>query len=145
LDREELVARVDGDRGLLCRIVSLFLVETPTKLTAIRAAIDSNDTALVARLAHAIKGAVGNFYSEKATAAALQLETIARKGDLFPAPRAFAELTQAIEDITPDLVLLAGGSVATAGRTFQAPQCASVTGAKLCEVNVVGSPAPPGD
>lgn len=119
-DREELLARMDGDMALLSRIISMFLTETPKKLVAIRAAIDSGDAARLARLAHALKGSIGNFCSATATSAALRLETLGRQADLSAAPRAFEELEKAIEQIGPGLVLLAAGGDTGAGGPLQA-------------------------
>ena len=106
LDQAELLARVDGDMDLLRKLVTLFLAETPKKLTAIKAAIDSGDAARLARLAHSLKGSVGNFYSKAATAAAVRLESIARQSDLSVATCAYEDLARAIGQMTPDLKFL---------------------------------------
>src|SRR6202043_1757734 len=82
VNRQGLMLHVDGDLELLRTMVALFLVEAPESLAAIRAAVESNNTESLFRLAHSLKGMVSNFSSEAVTHAALRLETIAKERDL---------------------------------------------------------------
>jgi HPt (histidine-containing phosphotransfer) domain-containing protein len=93
-------------------MVSLFVVEAPDSLAAIRAAVESNNAESLSRLAHALKGMVSNFSSDAVTGAALKLETIARGLDLADAPTAYRALAAMIARLTPELTQLAeaGGS-----------------------------------
>src|SRR6185312_6601905 len=61
VDRRALLLQVDGDAELLRRMVSVFLADTPQRLNAIRAAVESNNAESLAKLAHRLKGAVSNF------------------------------------------------------------------------------------
>jgi two-component system, sensor histidine kinase and response regulator len=106
VDRQALLAQVDGDTELLRRMVSIFLADAPERLGAIRAAVESNNAESLAKLAHRLKGAVSNFSSEPVTRAALQLENMARQRDLSSAPEAYEELKIMIERLTPELAEL---------------------------------------
>jgi PAS domain S-box-containing protein len=103
IDREELLARVDGDTELLRDIVSLFLADLPGTLAAIRHAIEANNATGLMKLAHSLKGCVSNFSADIVTHAALRLETVGREGDLSHAPTALKELEAAIEELLPEL------------------------------------------
>jgi two-component system sensor histidine kinase/response regulator len=109
---KKLMLQVDGDIDLLRSMVSLFVVEAPDSLAAIRAAVESNNAESLSRLAHALKGMVSNFSSDAVTGAALKLETIARGLDLADAPTAYRALAAMIARLTPELTQLAeaGGS-----------------------------------
>jgi two-component system, sensor histidine kinase and response regulator len=103
VDRRALLIQVDGDTALLRRMVSIFLADAPERLSAIRAAVESNNAESLAKLAHRLKGAVGNFSSEAVTHAALRLETIAQQRDLSNARAAYQDLESMIERLTPEL------------------------------------------
>src|SRR5258706_5552352 len=60
LDREGLLARVEGDRDLLRELVAIFAEEAPLQLSAIRAAVWKGDAAAVAWAAHALAGCASN-------------------------------------------------------------------------------------
>jgi two-component system sensor histidine kinase/response regulator len=104
---QELMLQVDGDLDLLRTMVSLFMVEAPASMAAMRNAVESNNAESLSRLTHTLKGMVGNFYSEAVTGAALKLETMAREHDLAHAPEAFLALQGLIERLTPELAQLA--------------------------------------
>jgi CheY-like chemotaxis protein len=103
IDREELLARVDGDTALLQDMVSLFLADLPRTLTAIREAVESEDAERLHKLAHSLKGSVINFSAHATTRAVVRLETMAREGDLGQAPPALKELEAAVEQLLPEL------------------------------------------
>ncbi|HEY3459130.1 MAG TPA: response regulator [Bryobacteraceae bacterium] len=107
VDRQALLLQVDGDAELLRRMVSLFLADTPQRLDAIRAAVESNNAESLAKLAHRLKGAVSNFSSEPVTLAALRLETMAQQRDLSNAHAAYQDLESMIERLAPELTQLA--------------------------------------
>jgi HPt (histidine-containing phosphotransfer) domain-containing protein len=58
---------------------------------------------LVHRLAHTVKGAVGNFASPRAIEAAQRLEIMGKEGDLQHADEVFAELDEIIEKLKRSL------------------------------------------
>ncbi|MBV9157902.1 MAG: Hpt domain-containing protein, partial [Acidobacteriaceae bacterium] len=112
LDKDGLIARVDGNMELLRRMTTMFLSDNSKRLDEIRAAVDDADSESLAKLAHRLKGAISNFSSEPASRAALKLETIARQGDLSGAREAFRELEIVLEQLTPHLAEFAGVELA---------------------------------
>lgn len=106
IDRGEILARVEGDIELLRTMVSLFLADLPKKMNAIQSAIDGENAASLGRLAHALKGAVGNFSAQVAVSATIRLEKMAHKGDLSHARETYRELEKTIAQMTPELTEL---------------------------------------
>jgi HPt (histidine-containing phosphotransfer) domain-containing protein len=72
-------------------------------LSALREALACGDSDAVARLAHALKGSVGNFAARHAVEAAQKLEMIGREGEVARGMEAYAELEAAIERLKPAL------------------------------------------
>jgi CheY-like chemotaxis protein/HPt (histidine-containing phosphotransfer) domain-containing protein len=107
VNQEELMRRLDGNLDLMRIVVSSFLADAPKSLGDIYSAVESNNAEDLYRLAHRLKGAVGNFSSEDANRAALRLETIAKERDLSGAGEAYRELAGVIERLTPELARLA--------------------------------------
>ncbi|MBI3798441.1 MAG: response regulator, partial [Deltaproteobacteria bacterium] len=83
---EETLKRVEGDRTLLGEMVTLFLQDSATLLTNLRAALVNQDTKALVYAAHTLKGSVGNFSAPEVFNAAANLEKLARTGDLSQAP-----------------------------------------------------------
>src|ERR1043166_8359172 len=106
LDREAILSRVEGDSTLLKELVDIFLADAPRLLGEIRESIHQNDAHALGRTAHLLKGAVGNFGAAAAHQAALELETLARDGNLAPAPHLLRRLQQAIDQLLPELQTL---------------------------------------
>src|SRR5260370_30439932 len=52
----ELLARVDNDRELLCELLSIFKQEFPGHLQGLQNAVARNDASQVARISHTLKG-----------------------------------------------------------------------------------------
>jgi two-component system, sensor histidine kinase and response regulator len=78
--------RMDGDRELLEELVHLFADEWPKSAAEIETALKAGDAALLERLAHGLKGASGNLAANRLSAAALDMEELARAGGLKEIP-----------------------------------------------------------
>jgi HPt (histidine-containing phosphotransfer) domain-containing protein len=87
LDREAMLATVEGDLELLRELVELFLAECPGLVAEMRRALQQKDAATVERVAHTLKGAVGNFGGLRTSAAARAVEAEARANRLDEAQR----------------------------------------------------------
>ncbi len=96
LDREALLAHVEGDKELLMEMVELFLQDSPRLIGAIREAAARGDAKSLERSAHTLKGSVSNFCASAAAAAALRLEQMGREGDLAQAAEGCAALEKEI-------------------------------------------------
>jgi CheY-like chemotaxis protein/HPt (histidine-containing phosphotransfer) domain-containing protein/two-component sensor histidine kinase len=103
LDRAELLARVDGDRVLLAELVRLFVQERPAMLGSMEAALAAGDAHELARWAHTAKGAFGNLSAPLAQQAAVELELLARHGELALATDVFLRLRQQVDRLEAEL------------------------------------------
>lgn len=101
LDRAALLERVEGDGTLLGELVEVFLRDYPRLLAGVRDAAARGDAQALARAAHTMKGAVSSFAAPAATAAALQLEEIGRRGELTRVAEACGALEREIERLKP--------------------------------------------
>ena len=106
LDRVELLARVDGDRVLLVELVRLFVQERPLLLGSMEAALRDGDAQELARAAHKAKGAFGNLSAPLAQQCAVELELLARHGEMALATDVFLRLTQQVERLEAELLAL---------------------------------------
>jgi HPt (histidine-containing phosphotransfer) domain-containing protein len=98
--------RVAGDVELLRELVTMLRESVPVQLTALREAVTSGDARRVERVAHAIKGSVGNFAAQSAFATALRLEKMGRQGDLADTGEALRQLEAEIEELSRALAAL---------------------------------------
>jgi signal transduction histidine kinase/DNA-binding response OmpR family regulator len=103
-DADELLARVDGDRGLLAELVDTFGAESRHLLANVRHGVEIGDAGLVHEAAHAIKGTLGTFSARAASEAALALEVMGSHGVLTGAGAGVARLEREVEDLLRDLV-----------------------------------------
>ncbi len=108
IDWQAAWANTEGDRNLLSELALLFLEDLPQQLQAIHRAADQMQNRDLERLAHRLKGSVGNFAAKPAFEAAFHLETIARQGDAQQFPQAVEALENeirrlrgALEEWTP--------------------------------------------
>ena len=111
LDRAAALAQMDGDAHLLAEMAGLLLQDCPKQLSAIRAAVAHDDTKLVERAAHKLKGSLGIFGAKEGFEAALCLETMAGGGDLTRADETLGVLEEALKRLTPVLEGIAGQAV----------------------------------
>ena len=94
-DRARFLSNVDGDVELLREFAQLFLEDGPQRLRALHDALDRRDRHGLETAAHTLKGSAGYIGASLVFAAADELETIARSGDLADAASACAKLYDA--------------------------------------------------
>ncbi len=99
----ELMARVDGDQGLLRDLIDIFREDCPKQLAALREAMASNSAQRIAATSHALKGMLANLAGEKASAVAAHLEQSARHGELEKARESLPELEREIARVAAAL------------------------------------------
>ena len=92
LDEPRLLERVGGDRRALAKLVRLFLADSRTRLSQVRAAVEKRNAPDLRTAAHALKGSVANFAAPAATAAAARLQEMGERGDVAEASPAYASL-----------------------------------------------------
>jgi CheY-like chemotaxis protein/HPt (histidine-containing phosphotransfer) domain-containing protein len=108
IDRTALLAGFDGNRSLLGEISRVFLNDYPLRLSEIREAIRKVDAPMLARVAHALKGAIGNFGAKLAFTVAEQLETMGKNGDLSGADALCVTLESELALVARELKKLTG-------------------------------------
>jgi PAS domain S-box-containing protein len=106
IDHSALLARLDGDTALLKEMTALFLSDCPRLLSDLEAAVASGVAPRIERAAHALKGAVANFDAKAAYDVALQLERLARAGDLTQAEALCVALGVELNRLQPALATL---------------------------------------
>ncbi len=131
LDWAALVARVGGDEKFLLKLVEVFLGDSPKRMAAIRKALVDGEAEALAREAHTLKGAVGNFGVAEIADAARDLEMRAREGNMLSARTAHAALDEKLASFTE---ALRGAAARSAGTLFRPeavspPANAAVAGA----------------
>jgi CheY-like chemotaxis protein/HPt (histidine-containing phosphotransfer) domain-containing protein len=103
-DLQIALARVEGDRELLRKMVRAFAAQADKLLAEIHTAVARGDAAALERAAHKLKGSLGNFGARSAAEKALRLEILGRGGDLTGADVASAELEQEIGGVRGALI-----------------------------------------
>jgi len=103
LDKEVLLERAGHDIELAHEIVTIYLEECPGWLASMKRALDSEDPAEVQRVAHTLKGAVGNFGAKGASDLAMLLERMGREGNLADAEPIADQLELELERLRPAL------------------------------------------
>jgi HPt (histidine-containing phosphotransfer) domain-containing protein len=81
VDLPRLLDQIGGDLKIARKLIDMFLQSLPEDLAEIRSAAARRDDRTLTRAAHAVKGAVANFTTGTAYAAARGLEQAARKAD----------------------------------------------------------------
>jgi CheY-like chemotaxis protein len=104
LNVDEALAQVGGDRDLLEEMAEIFLEEYPHHLAGIKNALAHRDALTLARLAHTLKGSVGNFAAKAPFETARRLEHIGRQGDLSQAAEILAQLEGELSQLKPALI-----------------------------------------
>lgn len=103
VDRDTLIALLDGNPDLITTIVDSFLEDCPDYMEAIREAVDAEDAQRLKREAHGLKGAAGSLRAEPASEAARVLEEMGHSDDFAEAEAALETLEHEIDRLKDDL------------------------------------------
>ncbi len=82
INLENAINRFGGDKEFLQEMLEEFLSYAPKQLQILDQAVQKNDSQIVERIAHSIKGAASNLGAKRISDLALKLEVTGRKGDL---------------------------------------------------------------
>jgi signal transduction histidine kinase/DNA-binding response OmpR family regulator len=99
LDRDALLSRIDGDMEFLKSMVEIFRDDSNTRLATIRTAVQKNDPELLRKAAHTLKGSSGNIGGMRAAATALELETLAKDGQIVESSALADRLEKDLSDL----------------------------------------------
>ncbi len=97
INKQEALARVEGDLELLGEMIQVFLEEYPKTMDSIRGGIATRNAAEVELHAHSVKGAMRNFGDSSAVNVAFDLEKLGRNKDLAQAQAVFEKLLVEVE------------------------------------------------
>jgi signal transduction histidine kinase/DNA-binding NarL/FixJ family response regulator len=100
---DELLGRIGGDKNLLHQMIKTFLRDAPKRIASLQRALQRDDAAEIASLAHAFKGSVGIFLAQHAHDRAQELEELGRKSELSGAKPVFAGLKEEIAKLEENL------------------------------------------
>ena len=99
---------VGGDEDLLRELLKVFLDECPRWMAELDRAIATSDATAVQRTAHKFKGALVNFGAETAGAAAAQLESLGKTGNLSGVDAKTSALRHEVDRVLPAVREMAG-------------------------------------
>ena len=94
---------VDGHEELLARLAGLFLDSYADWMAEIRQAVNNDDAESLGDSAHRLKSAVGSIAAKGAFEAAVNLETISRRGEMSQAREACEMLEKEISGLARGL------------------------------------------
>jgi two-component system sensor histidine kinase/response regulator len=103
VDWDLALSHADGDPELLREVIQSLLQESPVLLRQLDEAFERNESSVVERLAHTLKGSLRLFGRTIAVERAAKLEELARRGDLDAARSARDELVPALDALTSEL------------------------------------------
>ena len=102
-DQAQLLERLDNDTAFLAETVQMLAADGPALMDSVRSAAAAADAPALARHAHALKGMISNFCAAPAQAAALEVEGLAKAGDLAAVDPAIAALAQRLQTLIDEL------------------------------------------
>lgn len=103
LNRKVILKRLQNDEVLLNELIELYLADTPGLLAEAREALDKGDAPRLQRVAHTLKGVLGNFEADHAVEVAWRLEALARSGDLQQGVKTLNELAMALAQVESEI------------------------------------------
>ncbi len=106
LNESALLSQVGGDRALLKQLITIFLADSPDGLARIQDALEHRDLESLKKAAHAFRGSVSIFAAPAAVHSAVNLETLARAGNLPQAADEFARLQREVARLQQALATL---------------------------------------
>jgi CheY-like chemotaxis protein len=99
-DEAAFLVRFEGNARLAAKVAGLFLADQSRLMAKIEKAVAGRDSAKLARAAHALKGALGNFAAARAVEAAAKLEAMAWADELDGAEKILATLRVEVAGVT---------------------------------------------
>lgn len=99
LDIPLILDQIGGDKDLLREVFQVFLGDSPDIRRRLAAAFSKNDITQLREVAHCAKSAVGNFCTEKAVAAAIELEEACKNGQTSNLEKLMTSLDSALIEV----------------------------------------------
>jgi HPt (histidine-containing phosphotransfer) domain-containing protein len=102
-DREQALAQFGDDPEFMTEIVSIFLEEVDGLLAEGTAALEDGSIDVLAKIAHRLKGALGQMTAEEGQQAALAVELAAKAEALDGLADKWGNLVAAVDRLRPEL------------------------------------------
>jgi HPt (histidine-containing phosphotransfer) domain-containing protein len=109
IDSEELLEELEDDRELLAQMFQIFEQDAGGRMSRIRDAIASGNSAVLMEEAHALKGGVGNFFAMSVFDTAYKLEIMGRDNELAEASSVFATLETQVDAMKAEIRQIIAG------------------------------------
>jgi len=103
LDREAILERLGGDEEIFTMMVGMFLDDVDNNCSALAAALAAQDSPLLQREAHTLKGLLSTFSDDAGAELALVLEQRAKLQQLEDADARVRQLITRIEEVAATL------------------------------------------
>lgn len=97
----------EGDADFFRELIAIYLDDAPKQLAKLEEAIANQDTALVVRSAHTLKGSSGNFGAGQFARLAQEMEALGKANNLAAAAAALPAFKQSFAQVTAALKTLA--------------------------------------
>jgi HPt (histidine-containing phosphotransfer) domain-containing protein len=102
-DRNKVLENLDGDEELLKEIAGIFLAGYRQDVERMRTALTAGDATTLHRVAHTLKGSMGNFGAQAGIDAAAAIERKARDRQLSGIDSEFATFSALLEQLADAL------------------------------------------
>jgi two-component system sensor histidine kinase/response regulator len=106
-DKAAVLANLNGDYQIFGELVETFLLECPELMAEVRKTVAGKDAAGLSTATHALKGTVSILTKKAAFLAAVELETLAKRGDLSHADQVLQKLDLEMERLIAALMMCA--------------------------------------
>lgn len=110
-DRVDVLARVEGDLGLLAELAELFRGESVRMLSEIRRCVDASDPLALQGVAHSLKGSASSLGGRAVAEVALALEMMGREQNLEGAADKVIILERELTRLDAELAQVGGNGV----------------------------------
>lgn len=92
-----------GSLDLVSEIVQIFFEHYPEAIAKVRDAAALHDSKCLEKAAHSFRGYLVSFHAKRAAGVALELETMARRGEMANVEEAFVRLEREMDLLMPVL------------------------------------------
>lgn len=94
----------EGEPDLVTELIDIFLDDLPSRLAAIRSAVDLGDPKAIRLAAHSLKGGAASIGAARLAALSAALEAQGRSGEVATAATYVAPIERAAADVAPALI-----------------------------------------
>lgn len=94
---QQFLQSLAGDKELAQELLGAFMEDSPVRVASLGEALDGNDAATSAKLAHSLKGMCGVVRTDDLVSLALSMEHAAQTGDLDKVREWYAEFVRVME------------------------------------------------